>query len=247
MGRFIVRSFSALCTAALVLVAAPGWTEICGDPDGSGTLTVADGVQILRAAAELSSNCFLQICDVNGNGVVDIADGVNVLRAAVSLNASTTCGEPVSAFVTDVQTSDGTHAVMRVGVAPVPGKNAPTTIGQPTGDPTATPGGSNTVTVPFNAGSALSALAVDPNATLVFAVANLNLELFDGAFELPLSSLSGAVTLKVTFASTLTGQSFVLCPATRVNGILSRYGILQQTPVLTGAGPVTLSFQDTGN
>jgi hypothetical protein len=247
MGRSLARILLALCATALVLAAAPGWAAVCGDPDGSGTLTVTDGVQVLRAAAGLSSDCFLQICDVDGNGNVGVTDGVNVLRAAAGLSASTTCNEPVSAFVDDVQTSDGTHAVLEVGVSPIPGKNAPTTVGQPSGDGTATPGGSNTVTVPFNTGSAVSALALASDAMLVFAVADLKGNLFNGFFELPLASLSGEVTLKVSFAPTLSNQSFLLCPATRVNGILSRYAILRQNPVTTGAGPVTVSlrFQDT--
>ncbi len=246
MGRLLARILLALCATTLVLAAIPGWAEVCGDPDGSGTLTVTDGVQVLRAAAGLSSGCFPQICDVDGNGNIGVTDGVNVLRAAAGLSASTTCNEPVSAFVNDVQTSDGTHAILEVGVSPIPGKNAPTTIGQPSGNSTAESGGSNTVTVPFDTGSALSALALDANAMLVFAVADLKGKLFNGFFELPLAALSGQVTLKVSFAPNLSNQSFLLCPATRVNGLLSRYGILRQNPVTTGAGPVTvsLSFQD---
>lgn len=64
----------------------------CGDADHDGTVGVADGVQVLRAAAELSSVCTLATCDVDGDGTITIADAVNVLRAAVELPATIRCG-----------------------------------------------------------------------------------------------------------------------------------------------------------
>jgi hypothetical protein len=243
MRSALVRIVLVL-SATVMLADATGWTAVCGDPDASGTITVTDGVQILRAAAGLSSGCFAKICDVDGNGNIGVTDAVNVLRAAAGLPASTTCNEPVSAFVNDVETSDGTHAVLEVGVSPVPGPNAPTTIGQPSGDSGATPGGSNTVVVPFNTESAASALALDPDAKLVFAVADLKGNLFDGFFELPLGTVSGQITLNVSFSPALGRPSFLLCPGTRVNGILSRYGILRQNPIFAPPGLMPLTFGD---
>lgn len=67
-------------------------SPICGDADGNGVRSVADGVNVLRAAAELSSSCVPAVCDVDGNGSVSVADGVNVLRAAAGLSATLTCG-----------------------------------------------------------------------------------------------------------------------------------------------------------
>ena len=68
-----------------------GGEETCGDADGSGEVTVTDGVQTLRAAADLSSTCTLPRCDVNGSGSITVSDGVQVLRAAAGLSVNGTC------------------------------------------------------------------------------------------------------------------------------------------------------------
>lgn len=69
-----------------------GGARICGDADGNGTVTVTDGVNVLRAAAGLASTCDDPApCDVNGNGAVTVTDGVNVLRAAAGLAAELQC------------------------------------------------------------------------------------------------------------------------------------------------------------
>jgi hypothetical protein len=70
------------------LTVGPG---VCGDADGSGSVTVTDGVQTLRAAAGLSSACTPARCDVNDSGDVTVTDGVQVLRAAAGLSGSLTC------------------------------------------------------------------------------------------------------------------------------------------------------------
>ncbi len=64
---------------------------ICGDADLSGAITVTDGVQTLRAAAELSSSCTPARCDVDGSGAVTVSDGVNVLRGAAGLPFASNC------------------------------------------------------------------------------------------------------------------------------------------------------------
>jgi hypothetical protein len=63
----------------------------CADADGNGSVTVADGVQALRAAADLASVCTLATCDVDGDGTVEVVDGVGVLRAAASLPVELAC------------------------------------------------------------------------------------------------------------------------------------------------------------
>jgi hypothetical protein len=65
--------------------------QVCGDADGSGTVTVTDGVQALRAAAGLSSSCGTG-CDIDGSGTVTVTDGVNVLRKAAGLTITENCG-----------------------------------------------------------------------------------------------------------------------------------------------------------
>jgi hypothetical protein len=64
---------------------------VCGDADGSGSVTVTDGVQTLRAAAGLSSPCTPARCDVNGSGSITVTDGVQVLRAAAGLSTEPNC------------------------------------------------------------------------------------------------------------------------------------------------------------
>ncbi len=66
-------------------------TGLCGDADLSGTVTVTDGVQVLRAAAGLSSPCTPGRCDVDGSGTISVTDGVNVLRDAAGLSSATSC------------------------------------------------------------------------------------------------------------------------------------------------------------
>jgi hypothetical protein len=63
----------------------------CGDADGSGSVTVTDGVQVLRAAAGLSSPCTAARCDVNGSGTITVTDGVQVLRDAAGLPTDPRC------------------------------------------------------------------------------------------------------------------------------------------------------------
>jgi cysteine-rich repeat protein len=67
--------------------------DACGDADGDGAMSVTDGVQILRAAAGLSSVCTVARCDVDGNGSMSVTDAVNVLRGAAGLPFTGTCGQ----------------------------------------------------------------------------------------------------------------------------------------------------------
>lgn len=79
--------------AVLLLIAAaptPAHAQKCGDADDDGTITVTDGVRVLRNAAGLG-DCALNLCDVDGNGSVSVTDGVVVLRAAVGLGDPTGC------------------------------------------------------------------------------------------------------------------------------------------------------------
>ena len=57
-----------------------------------GERTLRDGVQLLRAAADLPSLCTLDRCDVDGNGTIALRDAVQVLRAAAALPIQGNCG-----------------------------------------------------------------------------------------------------------------------------------------------------------
>ena len=66
-----VRLLVAAATIATAVLAPPPMAraQICGDADDSGSITVTDGVNVLRAAAALGA-CELPRCDVDGNGSV---------------------------------------------------------------------------------------------------------------------------------------------------------------------------------
>ncbi len=82
---------------------------MCGDADGSGAVTVTDGVAVLRSAAGLSSSCteHANSCDVDASGGTTVTDGVNVLRKAAGISITESCpggsdGTADVAKVTDV-------------------------------------------------------------------------------------------------------------------------------------------------
>jgi len=91
-----ISVFRSLVIPFLVLASLPAVSrnaraEACGDADGSGSVTVTDGVQTLRSAAGLSSTCTAARCDVDGSGSITVTDGVNVLRKAAGLSAPDAC------------------------------------------------------------------------------------------------------------------------------------------------------------
>ena len=65
--------------------------SLCGDADLNGTITVSDGVNVLRMAAGLPTLCTPTLCDVDDDGATTVTDGVNVLRAAAGLPATLAC------------------------------------------------------------------------------------------------------------------------------------------------------------
>ncbi len=93
MTNVLVTMVLALGFAAGAV--APATAQVCGDADGSGTVSVSDGVQTLRAAAGLESTCTVAACDVDGSGAVTVTDGVSVLRKAAGLAIVENCGGAV--------------------------------------------------------------------------------------------------------------------------------------------------------
>ena len=81
----------------------PASAQVCGDADGSGAVTVTDGVQTLRAAAELDSACTVEACDIDGSGSITVTDGVGVLRKAAGLPVTDNCpsaaGQPATVLL----------------------------------------------------------------------------------------------------------------------------------------------------
>jgi hypothetical protein len=83
--------YSAAVAGLLVAMSVTAEAQVCGDADGNDKVTVTDGVQVLRKAADLSSSCGATLCDVDGNGKVTVTDGVQVLRKAADLPITGTC------------------------------------------------------------------------------------------------------------------------------------------------------------
>jgi hypothetical protein len=95
------RSTAARVLGLTLLATLFGWLppgpadaqvfKICGDVDDNDTVSVTDGVQVLRAAAELSSDCTAAICDVDVSGSITVTDGVIILRKAAGLPITENC------------------------------------------------------------------------------------------------------------------------------------------------------------
>ncbi|MCC6764741.1 MAG: hypothetical protein IT293_08770 [Deltaproteobacteria bacterium] len=81
----------ALALAWIPRVADAQVFKVCGDVDDNDVVSVTDGVQVLRAAAGLSSDCTDAICDVDVSGAVTVTDGVVVLRKAAGLSITENC------------------------------------------------------------------------------------------------------------------------------------------------------------
>lgn len=183
---------AAILSSLVALHCEPAQAQLCGDPNASGSVTVTDAVQTLRAAAELPSACALHTCDVNGSGTVTVSDGVIILRAAARLEAQVRCPLGVS-----LDQSFGDHGIVTTPLGnsndpslPLPGGKA--IVIQPDGkivvaggarrgfsetfavarynpDGTLDPefGGSGIVTTPIGVRSDARGLALQPDGKLV--------------------------------------------------------------------------------
>jgi hypothetical protein len=113
---FVSRRIIKVCGLGLVAVsvaasvgiaAAEGpCARFCGDPNGDERITVSDGVQVLRQAAELTSTCKNRQCDADGNGTVGVTDGVVVLRRSAGLGAALKCDTNIDEIVGEAYTGD---------------------------------------------------------------------------------------------------------------------------------------------
>ncbi len=90
-GTLTVRVPGATATGRTPTPTPRGTPTLCGDPNASGSVTVTDGVEVLSAAAGLSTGCSPAICDVDGSGAVTVTDGVLVLRDAAGLGSGLAC------------------------------------------------------------------------------------------------------------------------------------------------------------
>lgn len=88
---WLAPALLGLVLAALPRPADAQVFKICGDVDDNDSVTVTDGVQVLRAAAGLTTDCTDAICDVDVSGTISVTDGVIVLRKAAGLSITENC------------------------------------------------------------------------------------------------------------------------------------------------------------
>ena len=87
--RIVGSSLVVLCV--LLASAAPGGAATCGDANRTGSVTVTDGVLVLRAAAQLPAICPRERCDMNVDGGISVTDGVLALRVAAGVETQVAC------------------------------------------------------------------------------------------------------------------------------------------------------------
>jgi hypothetical protein len=75
----------------LIASGVPVRAATCGDANRTGTVTVTDGVLVLRAAAQLPVICPRERCDMNIDGGISVTDGVLALRVAADIQTQVAC------------------------------------------------------------------------------------------------------------------------------------------------------------
>jgi hypothetical protein len=85
------KGIGMLVVAMAAASAATVHAAACGDANRTGSVTVTDGVLVLRAAAQLPSTCPRERCDMNVDGGISVTDGVLALRVAAGVETSVAC------------------------------------------------------------------------------------------------------------------------------------------------------------
>lgn len=190
------RSWTAVLVLSCTMFASAAHAQVCGDADGSGSVTVTDGVQALRASAGLSSSCSGGRCDVDASGSISVTDGVNVLRTAAGIQAGLSCTE--DPFISAVQDDKGLFGELTKR----PGGLTPPSGARPTvsivgGADVFVSGRINTITIKYEIGLAQSQAAGD-GPTLLLASGREDGTPSPGVFSLPLSLEADTTTIAVT-------------------------------------------------
>jgi hypothetical protein len=128
-----VSSYVALLlgvTALAIGAAAHAATvDQCGDADMNGSVSVTDGVLVLRTAAELAGGCSVESrCDIDGNFAITVTDGVAALRLAAGLPVDLAC-RLTSRDFSDFQVFQFTHR-LSFGYCPAVGGAAQLVLGR---------------------------------------------------------------------------------------------------------------------
>lgn len=199
-----------VCAGMWGLGAASGASaQVCGDADGNGAVNVTDGVQVLRAAAGLTSTCTQNPnnCNVDGTGDISVTDGVNVLRKAASLTITENC--PGGGGDDDVrEITDRVVPFLKLGLDSIPNLSpaaAPADVEDcEDGGTRDTQENGNEIRVQFNACKVsepgLGAFQLDGFIELTIGIPNSSVE-----FELNVTDLASGRL--VDFDGTLTGRT----------------------------------------
>jgi hypothetical protein len=227
------RAWRCALVAALVVGGSAfdhASAQVCGDPSGDRNVTVADGVQVLRAAAGLDSLCATlpAVCDVDGSVATTVADGVNVLRAAAGLPSLRRCPTGVTGVLGGVE-SDGPPPRLEIGMAPIPAPGAPVTISDIQGSTTVTAGSVNVLTLTYDISAGAAEVAEAGNISLIVAASSSG-SFAAGFFELPLEARAGTIEVRVTLAANLGPGEFDLEFSTRSEQVVSQYWAFRQRP-----------------
>lgn len=225
------RRHLAIPFALFLAWLAPGVATalICGDADTNDQVSLTDGVQVLRAVAELPSACPEgPVCDVDGNGRVGLTDGIQILRSAAGLASVLTCGSPVADFVRDARLFGDVTKLFHLEPAPEPAANAVTTLGVPIAEPGVIAGTSAFVSLP---------VTLTPGAaSLLVVVREADGTPLPGFFEIPITVSASQLDLELGVAATLiAGAEFQLAFATSIDGELSTFQVLPQRVLICTA------------
>lgn len=173
------------------------FAQVCGDADGNGSVNVTDGVQVLRAAAGLTSTCTQNAneCNIDGAGDVTVTDGVNVLRKAAGLSVTENC--PGGGSDDDVEEiTDRVVPFLKLGLDSIPNVSpgaAPADVEDcEDGGTRDTEQDGDTITVTFNA------CKVSEEGLGAFQL--------DGFIELELGFPSGSVTFELNVTDLSNGR-----------------------------------------
>ena len=235
--RSFVRALQPTVGVTMLLVcgmlASAAHAEICGDADGNGSVTVTDGVQVLRAAAGLSGDCPVVTCDVDGSGFVTVTDGVNVLRVAAGLPASGNCRRDPNPIILSVTDDNGIFGVLTKipgGLVEQPG--AAKTVQKVTfaASNQFVRGRVNTVTIEYDIGVAQAQTVGGGGLSLIVASAFDDATPNPAVFELPITAAKNTLAVALNVRDDVPVTQFQLRIANGLSGQI--FGQIEKTPVV---------------
>ncbi len=213
MTRAIAAPVATLLFLGFASSATPAIAQVCGDANGDQQVGVTDGVQTLRAAAGLSSQCQLATCDVDGDGRISLTDGVNVLRAAAGLAAVLACPGSNDEFLERVTRDDNVPGSFVFGPIVKAPLSAPVTIGAVRAASRVLPGSRSSFEIEYD-DSQVVAQGTGGNRNLLVASRRAGGEAKNGLFTLPLEQSQGQVSILLDVRNDVPVETFEIDFAT---------------------------------